>query len=186
MSRRKFSYTIFRHFTNDTNMKRKAEIWKQAIEEVMCYSHHLEHIWLYSIIIFYIGDPLAALFTKCHLFVTSGIIWILYSQKKVNVKQKVLQFHWPARQRRHTDQWSFTPNVSGKSLQYSSLFTNYRQHIYRWMFSQQGFDCGLWMGSRIKDIWVTTWEHVSWIYCIYDFQELMQCIWHMLTMSSNI
>ncbi len=82
MSRRKFSYTIFRHFTNDTNMKRKAEIWKQAIKEVMCYSHHLEHIWLYSIIIFYIGDPLAALFTKCHLFVTSGIIWILYIHKK--------------------------------------------------------------------------------------------------------
>lgn len=88
----------------------------------------------YFFFFFYIGAPLAALFTKFHLFVTLGVILIWYSQKKVNVKQKVLRFHWPARCRRHTNQWPFTPNVSGKTF---SLFTNYRQHIYRLIFSQQ-------------------------------------------------
>lgn len=131
--RRKFSYTIFRHILQMT-LTWKAEIWKQALKEVMCYSHHLEHIWLYSIsfFIFNIGAPLAALFTKFHLFVTSGVILIWYSQKKVHVKQKVLRLHWPARHRRHTKQWPFTPKL------YSTLACSQTtDNTYRLIFSQR-------------------------------------------------
>ncbi len=127
-------YNIQTYFTNETNMKSRNMKASNQRGYVLQPPSRPHLVIQYLIFIFNIGAPL---FTKFHLFVTSGVILIWYSQKKVNVKQKVLWFHWPARHRRHTKQWPFTPNVSGKTLQYSSLFTNYRQHTYRWIFSQR-------------------------------------------------
>lgn len=94
-----FSYTIFRLFfffyknrSMTPTWKKKAEIWKQAVEEVMCYSHHLEinpFIWYflnYRCIILFIFNKMMLLVVQ--LFAASGVILIRYSQ---NDKQKVLR-----------------------------------------------------------------------------------------------